>query len=81
MITYNKNIIIPTELQVKSGLERVIKNLYSTYGKDIKIMIDPDYSIKDKTQLCRIMRDYYKEILKLPRKQAVDILRITYSEN
>ncbi len=76
LITYNENILLPTKSQVQNKFRAIGKKLYLVYGNDfINVLKIPNYPLQDKSKICRINRDIYKEILNLPRGQAIKVLR------
>ncbi|MDP8034013.1 hypothetical protein QJU43_07250 [Pasteurella atlantica] len=76
VVTYNKDMALPTELQVKDELEVIFEKLVSIYGNDLKAWVDPTYVLKDKTTYCRIARDFHKEAIK---NRAINTLRLRYN--
>ncbi len=81
IVTYDERITIPTASDVKGEVAFVFKNMYSIYGEDIQYFQNPSYPLFDVTgeKRCRMVRDLYKEIMKLPKNQSVKILRLMFS--
>ncbi len=75
LVTYNENMILPTEVQVQDKLRFIVDKLYLVYGDDLNILQNLNYPLQDKSKICRISRDLYKEVLNLPRNQSIKVLR------
>ncbi len=81
IVTYDERITIPTVADVKGEVAFVFKNMYSIYGEDIQYFQNPRYPLFDVTgqKRCRMVRDLYKEITKLPKNQSVSVLRFMFN--
>ncbi|MDR4498899.1 MAG: hypothetical protein MRK02_13430 [Candidatus Scalindua sp.] len=69
----------PVHIQDFSGydalIENIITNLHEMYGDDALLLENPHAPGIDKEKFCRMMVTLYREILKLPKKDSVLILR------
>jgi len=69
----------PVHIQDFSGydalIENIITNLHEMYGDDALLLENPHAPGIDKEKFCRMMVTLYREILKLPKKDSVLVLR------
>jgi hypothetical protein len=66
---------IPGEKQVAKQRELVTGALTRRYGDDIALLSDASAPGVDKAKICLISVELYRQVLKLPKKESVQLLR------
>lgn len=73
--------VVPRESQVKDQLELVMGVLLKRYGEDIALLSNPSTQSIDKGKVCSMAGALYKQVLSLPRKESVQLLRFLYASS
>jgi hypothetical protein len=66
---------LPEPDAVKDNLADVINATYQQYGSDAQMLANAEDPRADRTKVCTITISVYERILRLPPKQASDLLR------
>ncbi len=78
--TSNLKRPLPAEKDVMPFIEPVFVNLFQKYGDDISMIESPLASNIDKTKVCNITKNLYKQIIELPIEQAAPTLRWMFNQ-
>lgn len=71
---------IPKEEEVSALLEQVINVLSNKYGQDVALLQNPGAAGVDKTKICAITIEMYRQILQLPPEQGGKLLRYLFAQ-
>ncbi len=71
--------IVPSENQVLPEFEKIYPPLSKKFGNDVSLLENLESPDIDKAKVCRLLSAFYEEILKLPRKAGVNVLRYVYA--
>ncbi|MDN5942986.1 MAG: hypothetical protein L0H94_13970 [Nitrospira sp.] len=66
---------IPGEKQVARQRELVTGALTRRYGDDVALLSDPSAPGVDKAKICSMSVELYRQVLKLPKKESIQLLR------
>jgi hypothetical protein len=70
---------IPTEAEVEKQLSYVISKLSAKAGNNLDILNKANLAESDYPEYCKVAIEFRQEVMRLPKKQAADLLRYLHS--
>jgi hypothetical protein len=79
VISSASNVRIPTKEEVTPLLAYIVSMLRRRNDADISLIVKPKIMADEYGRYCKTMTAYYEEVLKLPTKASISILRYSFA--